>query len=350
MFSNGALDPQMRCCPAVKDATGMLPLPLRFGIVALALVSAGWGNQARADDPVSIAWTAPDPDRLPDNSWGRTVRLGRDLIARTYAHIGPEVADPAQRYAGNNMACQNCHLGAGTQPYGNPLVGSFANYPNYRARSGAVGTIEERVQGCMLRSMNGRQLPPGSPEMTAIVAYLKFLATGRPVGEALAGQGSGRMAELDRAADPDHGHTVYAQVCASCHGANGAGLRNGAPGDGKGYAVPPLWGPDSFNDGAGMDRLIEAANFIHGNMPAGTTWQHPVVPVPDAWDVAAFVQSQPRPHMQGLERDYPERLEKPVDAPYGPYADGFSEQQHRRGPFAPIRAVIGALKTQRAAK
>lgn len=326
----------------------MPPHSPRFAALALTLLFVPLAAPLRAAEPAAITWTAPDPDKLPDDVWGRTVRLGRDLIARTYAHIGPEASDPARRYAGNNLACQNCHIGAGTQPFGNPLAGSFANYPSYRARSGSVGTIEERIQGCMRRSMNGNELPPDGPEMTAMVAYLKFLAAGRPVGEPLPGQGPGRMPELDRAANPEHGRAVYAQVCAACHGANGAGMRNGAAGDAKGYAVPPLWGPDSFNDGAGMDRLIEAANFIHSNMPAGTTWQHPAVAVEDAWDVAAFVQTQPRPHMPGLERDYPNRLERPVDAPYGPYADGFSEQQHRLGPFAPIRAAIAALKQHQA--
>lgn len=329
----------------------MPPNSLSLAAMALALVLLGPApDQARAGDPVPIAWTAPDPDKLPDDAWGRTVRLGRDLIAHTYAHIGPEVADPARRYAGNNLACQNCHLGAGTHPFGDPLVGSFANYPNYRARSGAVGTIQERIQGCMLRSLNGRELPPDGPDMTAMVAYLKFLASGRPVGEPVPGQGSGRMPELDRAADPVRGRAVYAQLCAACHGDHGEGQRNGTAGDAKGYAVPPLWGSDSFNDGAGMNRLIEAANFIRNNMPVGTTWQHPVVSAPDAWDVAAYMQSEPRPHMAGLERDYPNRLEKPVDTPYEPYADDFSEEQHRLGPFEPIRAAIAALKAQRAAK
>jgi thiosulfate dehydrogenase len=351
VFGDGAPDRRVQCCPLVKDATGMPSNSLSLTAVALAIVVLGPGaDRALAEDPASVSWTAPEPDRLADDAWGRTVRLGRDLIAHTYTHVGPEVADPARRYAGNNLACQNCHLGAGTQPFGDPLVASFANYPNYRPRSGAVGTIEERIQGCMVRSMNGRKLPPDGPEMVAMVAYLKFLAGGRPVGEPLPGQGPGRMPELDRAADPERGRTVYAQVCAACHGANGEGQRAGAVGDTKGYTVPPLWGADSFNDGAGMNRLIEAANFIHNNMPAGTNWQHPVVSVPDAWDAAAFVQGQPRPHMAGLERDYPNRLEKPVDAPYGPYGDSFPEAQHRVGPFAPIRAAIAALKEKQAAR
>jgi thiosulfate dehydrogenase len=111
--------------------------------------------------------------------------------------------------------------------------------------------------------------------------------------------------------------------------------------------IPPLWGSDSFNDGAGMARLITAANFIHFNMPHGTDYLHPQLTVEQAWDVAAYMISQPRPHRAGLDKDFPNLLEKPVDTPYGPYADGFSEQQHKYGPFAPIRAAIARLKAEK---
>ena len=89
------------------------------------------------------------------------------------------------------------------------------------------------------------------------------------------------------------------------------------------------------------------ANFVHSNMPAGADYLHPIVSTEDAWDVAAYVGSQPRPQKKGLKRDFPDLLEKAVDAPYSPYADGFSQAQHKYGPFAPIRAEIGRLKAQR---
>jgi thiosulfate dehydrogenase len=149
---------------------------------------------------------------------------------------------------------------------------------------------------------------------------------------------------LERAADPAHGAAVYAQTCAVCHGADGSGKRIGSVGDGKGYEFPPLWGPDSFNDGAGMARLITGSGFIRGNMPRGTTWQNPALTPEEAWDVAAFVSSQPRPHMEGLDRDYPKLIQKPVDAPYGPYVDHFSLEQHRLGPFQPIKDAVHRLQ------
>ena len=152
---------------------------------------------------------------------------------------------------------------------------------------------------------------------------------------------------LDRAANPSHGADVFAQKCLVCHQANGQGLRKGSRGDAKGYQFPPLWGPDSFNDGAGMARLITAANFIHFNMPHGTDYLNPQLTVEEAWDIAAYLVSLPRPHKEGLDRDFPDLLQKPVDTPYGPYADGFSQEQHKYGPFAPIREEIARLKAKK---
>lgn len=289
-------------------------------------------------------WSVPDVSKLPDDDWGRTVRYGHDLTSKTASLIGPEVKDHAHRFSGNNLNCQSCHIDAGTKQFGLPFVGVFADFPNYRARSGSVGTIEDRINGCMTRSMNGKPLPLQSREMVAIVAYMKFLSTGVPVGAKTAGRGPGTMPELTRAADPRRGAAIYAKTCAGCHGDNGLGQRAGKVGDAQGYSVPPLWGPDSFNDGAGMGRLITAANFAHNNMPDGTTWKSPVLSAPDAWDVAAYLEAKPRPHKAGLDKDFPNRAQKPVDTAYGPYADALPPSQHKFGPFKPIRAADAALK------
>jgi len=312
----------------------------------LAAIDSGLatGNAAARPPSPPADWTVLNVDTLRDDDWGRTVRYGRDLITKTYALIGPEVADASHRYSGNNLACESCHLEAGTKKFGLPFQGVYADFPNYRARSGAVGTIEGRLNACMTRSMNGSALALDSPQMTAIVAYLKFLSTGRSVGAPTPGRGAGRMAEMKRAADPVRGKAIYAQTCAACHGENGQGQRAGRVGDGGGYSIPPLWGDDSFNDGAGMNRLISAANFIQNNMPVGSTWQQPFLSIADSWDVAAFVLSHPRPQKANLDRDFPIRAEKPVDAAYGPYLDGFSREQHKFGPFLPIEEKLATLK------
>jgi thiosulfate dehydrogenase len=199
----------------------------------------------------------------------------------------------------------------------------------------------------MTRSMNGRPLPVDGAPMQAIVAYIRFLSIGVPPGQHVPGLGAGKMPELARAADPARGARTYARACVACHNTDGAGVLRSRAAPALGYMIPPLWGADSFNDGAGMARLSNFANFVHFNMPHGTDYLDPTLSREEAWDVAAYAVSQPRPRMPGLEGDFPDRLAKPVDTPYGPYADGFGVRQHKYGPFAPIRAEIARLKAAR---
>lgn len=262
---------------------------------------------------------------------------GRKVFAATYSVIGPEARDRSMRYAGNNLSCQSCHLQGGTQQYGMPMIGVYALFPMFIGREHEVRTIEDRIQGCMERSMNGRMLAVAGREMKALVSYLQFLSTDVPIGKTLEGRGTPALPLLERAASPTQGAEVYAQRCVACHQADGRGLRKGVRGDGQGYLYPPLWGPDSFNDGAGMHRLIASANFIRANMPFGTRYDAPVMSVEEAWDVAAYINSQPRPARAHLDRDYPDRTLKPIDAPFPPFPDAFPLMQHRLGPFGPIR-------------
>jgi thiosulfate dehydrogenase len=311
-----------------------MPRRLQQRLVA-ALVLAWIGGIAAAQ-PGQLTWRVPDADALPAGAWKDVVLYGRRLFTETSAVIGPEGANPAMRYAGNNLTCQSCHLVAGTQAFALPMIGVFAAFPAYMARENEVRTIEDRIQGCMERSMNGRVLPPDGREMKALVSYLQFLSTGTAVGAATEGRGTAPLPYLDRPANPAKGQAVYAATCQACHQPDGQGLRKGKKGDAAGYLYPPLWGPDSFNDGAGMHRLISAANYIRANMPFGATYRAPVLSVEDAWDVAAFVNSQPRPAREHLDLDYPDRSKKPVDAPFPPFLDSFPLEQHRLGPFTPI--------------
>lgn len=300
---------------------------------------------AIAEQQPSTPWTMPEVSALPRDARGQLIRDGRDLVLATYAHIGPDVADPGKRYAGNNLACTNCHLDGGTKKFGIPLFGIYGDFPAYSARTGGPISIEDRLNACMTRSMNGRPIPNDAPEMRAMVAYVEFLSTGVPAGRQLPGLGAGKMKELSRAADPGRGRAVYARSCAACHNTDGSGILRDPGAPQLGYMMPPLWGPTSYNDGAGMARLINFANFVHFNMPHGADYLNPQLTDEQAWDVGAFVLSHPRPHRTGLEKDFPDLLSKPVDAPYGPYADGFSEKQHKYGPFGPIRDAIKRLQS-----
>jgi thiosulfate dehydrogenase len=197
----------------------------------------------------------------------------------------------------------------------------------------------------MDRSMNGRALPVGGPEMKAMLTYIRFISAAERVGKSLDDRGAPSLTLPEKAGDPAHGRQVFTQVCAACHGADGQGQRLDpidAKEAGRRYSFPPLWGPDSYNDGAGMARGITAAQFVHANMPFGTTWQAPTISVSDAFDVVAFISEQPRPHKTGLEADFPDRARKPVDAAYPPYIGPFSADQYRLGPWPPIQAWMKA--------
>jgi len=270
-----------------------------------------------------------------------TEEYGRRLIMQTSELLGPDVADPKLRYSGSRLNCASCHLGVGTEPGTLTLMLTTEHYPRFSARAGAKTDIEDRVNECMTRSMNGRALARTSPEMIAMAAYIRSLGS---INQAM-GASQKKAHEPaafktpNRAARLDAGKKVFEERCAVCHGENGLGLR-ASPDPKRGYVFPPLWGPDSFNDGAGMHRVLTAARFIKARMPLGK----PDLDDDEAFDVAAFINSQPRPEMANLEQDYPDKSTKPVDNGYGPFADSFSLEQHRYGPFAPIEAFYKQKK------
>jgi thiosulfate dehydrogenase len=316
--------------------------PFRLAAILCTTASiAGFGNSVAGNINVDLThWRPPDIAAVADDPFGTLVKYGFALFTDTANQIGPTVSDPTRRLAGNNLACQNCHLQGGTQAYAMPLIGVWGQFPQYRAREGAVDTLEDRINGCMERSMNGRALPLESRELRAFSSYMRWLSTGVPDGAKLIGAGTLKIKEPPRAADLGQGAEIFSRVCAACHGPDGLGQR--AP-TGAGYQFPPLWGPDSYNNGAGMSRLLTAAAYAMHNMPLGTAFDAPVLTDEEAYDVAAYIISQKRPEMANLDKDFPTRLQKPIDTPYGPYADGFTLEEHRYGPFEPIRAKVHEL-------
>ena len=278
------------------------------------------------------ATPAPDTATIPRTAAGRQIRYGRELIAHTARYLGP---NGSVAHLTNGMNCQNCHLQAGTQGFANNYLAVASTYPKMRARSGTMVTTQLRVNDCLERSLNGRALAESSREMRAIVAYITWLGQGIAKGKKVYGTGFTKLPYLDRAADPVIGQAVFATKCQSCHGPAGQGQRLA---DKSGYQYPPLWGPASYNDGAGLFRVTNLAKYVKAAMPFGATFDHPQLTNKQAWDVAAFVNSQPRPHL-ATPHDWPDIRQKPVDHPFGPYADAFSEKQHKFGPYQPIEAA-----------
>lgn len=277
-------------------------------------------------------WEAPDPYLAETDADARLIAYGRDLIAHTQDYFGPDGL--VRPNSINGLNCQSCHLDAGSKPYGNNYFAVESTYPQMRARSGTLETIPKRVNDCFQRSLNGQAIDTSSQEMQAIRAYIRWLGSGVPKSEKPKGTGLVEVPFLDRAADPAHGQKIYAEKCASCHGPSGQGLP--MPGSERHY--PALWGDKSYNEAAGLFRMSRFAGYVKANMPFGASYQNPQLSDEEAWDVAAFVNSQPRPRHPFLSTDWPKIEKKPYDHPFGPYADPFPETQHKYGPYEPIVA------------
>jgi thiosulfate dehydrogenase len=285
-------------------------------------------------------WVAPSlhVDATLQGDERKLVIYGQDLITHTALYFGPKGSIASIT---NGLNCQNCHLQAGAQPWGNNYGAVAATYPKFRDRSGSIETIPKRVNDCFERSLNGQTIDTNSREMKAIVAYITWLGQDVKTGEKPKGSGIVELAYLNRPASPTNGKDVYTLKCQSCHGVDGEGVLTIS---GLGYDYPPLWGEHSYNSGAGLFRLSRLAGYVRDNMPHKlASHQAPVLTDAEAWDVAAYINSQPRP-TKDISHDWPDISKKPIDHPFGPYSDGFSEQQHKLGPFPPIIAARKAQK------
>lgn len=256
---------------------------------------------------------------IPQGAFGDKVRLGYQLFVNTQQLRG--------QYVGNELNCSNCHMDAGRKANASPLWAAYLAYPAYRKKNDKVNSYQERIQGCFTYSMNGKAPESGSKELVALSAYSYWLAMSglmdkyKVAGDVpelsdadlikggkrddfalpeaiasdmtvderskLAGRGFPAIPKPELAYSPERGAEVYKAHCQACHGDNGQGLAIAGV-----YSLPPLWGPDSFNWGAGMHRVNTAANFIYENMPFGKSIQ---LTNQQAWDVAAFVVSHERP-------------------------------------------------------
>jgi thiosulfate dehydrogenase len=221
----------------------------------------------------------PVPLEYPNGEFGDAVRLGENVFVNT-----PEYA---AQYVGNGLTCANCHLDRGRLGNASPMWATFGIYPQYRKKNRKVDTLEYRLQDCFRYSMNGKAPESDSPQLIALQTYIYWMSTGAPIGKKLDGQGYPSLAKPAIEPSIERGEQVFAASCALCHGTDGRGQKVGAR-----YVFPPLWGADSYNWGAGMHRVSLAAAFIKANMPFGSGKR---LSDQQAWDVAAFVDSHPRP-------------------------------------------------------
>jgi thiosulfate dehydrogenase len=357
---------------------------MKYFALILLLLSPGTGTTWAAsnnpadwfNDPVTglPTWIAPDEATIPNDATGDMIRYGKKLLTETYKYLGAGSSLP---YSGNRISCSNCHIDSGTSAFGTPWAVVWFKYgaggPGpYSARSNRFLDMKNRIHDCMQRSMNGTPLPDNSYELASMIEYMKWLSTGMQVTDwnKVVGQGNTRTADLTRPADPVRGKIVYEEQCAACHQSDGGGVWDA---NAQKYIYPAVWGPNSFNFGAGMYRLRTGVPFVKGNMPYG--WANATDPLrqlslDDAWDVSAYVMFQDRPVWSGYLSDWtdtytpgncmPNWVRKNPDAGYANYfprvkPDGtltgdlaypakYTPEQHKYGPWQAMLAEQTALQ------
>jgi len=225
-----------------------------------------------------ILYNPPRPEDAPKDIRD-AVMLGHNILSNTKQY--------AADYTGNGLNCTNCHFNAGIAPGGKngglSLVGVAAAYPKYRSRQNYAVDLVTRTNDCFTRSQNGKPLPADSKEMVAILTYYKWISTGVPIYEDVPWLGAPPVKSAQQP-DKNAGQQVYASRCSACHGPDGMGTN----------IAPAVWGDRSYNDGAGMAKAETLTSFAFYNMPRG----NPILTPEEATNVAAFVDSQPRPHYQ----------------------------------------------------
>src|SRR5688572_8740013 len=239
-------------------------------------------GRPQVTDASPLPFRVPSESEIEDSVTLASIRRGRALIQHT--------RDSLPRNVRASLACASCHAGNGTVANAMPLVGAYSRFPQFRARSGHVDLLEDRINDCFERSMNGKALDRNGPDMRDMVTYIAFLSRGYPPGRKMEGESVPGLEPLS--GDTARGKEVFATRCVACHGA-----------DGNGSAVaPPLWGPRSYNIGAGMARVRTAAAYIRQVMPR----DRPGSLTPQqAFDLATYINTRPRPDFRAKERDWP---------------------------------------------
>ena len=257
-----------------------ITISLAFGILLSGRTSSFASQNPREVADSAKTWTAPDRATIPEGPLGDSIRLG--------LHVFNDTPKYAAQYVGNKMSCGHCHIASGTVAGGIPLVGVPGMFPVYRDREKAVVTFEERIEQCFQRSEHGHRVPNDNPIMVGLVAYAQWLSKDQVTGHPFPGRGLVKLPELN--GDGDRGSEIYSLQCALCHGPEGAG---------NPPAIPAVWGPNAYDDGAGMNDIAKMAAFVQHNMPK--TDPDSLTPQ-EAYDVATYINS--RPHEPFIDKEH----------------------------------------------
>lgn len=251
-------------------------------------------TETPTEQVAGVVHNPPSLDDVPDGPLGEAILRGYELTNDTSTVLRSEASSVEDGMARvNELSCTSCHAGAGMDEEVSSLVGMASVYPMYIGRSGQIVTLEERINGCMVRSMNGQKFAEDDEDLDAMVAYLTYISQGIPVGAELPWRHQSDMKDVPVPNIAD-GEVLYQQSCIACHADNGTGTGSNTG--------PALWGDGSFNDGAGIARMSKMAGYIQNNMPIGAAG---TLTDQEASDLAAFILSQERPEWKNHDKDWP---------------------------------------------
>jgi len=225
------------------------------------------------------ASTVTKPRDYPPGKLGEVIRLGESLVTETNEHPLTKL------FVGNSLKCTSCHLDAGRHEKAGSFIGVAAAYPAYSPREQSVITLEDRILNCFIRSQNGTRPANGSEVPVAIAAYITWLSQDTPLkmnpAKPLGPNHMTMLGDPPAAPSIERGNSLYQDRCSSCHADDGFGTDDG----------PPVWGDDSFNDGAGLAGIPKMASWLKVAMPLDDA----DLSDQEAFDVAAYVNSHARP-------------------------------------------------------
>lgn len=312
---------------------------MKYLIVASLLMIFYFGcsieNQSEKISSENANFVIVDSTLIPNDAFGESVKLGKDLMLHTSELIGPE--GNMGKYLGNKMNCSNCHQEAGTKPFAFNLMRAHQRYPQYRPRENKVLSLADRINNCIERPHLGKPLPYDSKEMIAFLSYFKWINSFVQKLDSFPGEKNLKLEFPKIPANSRIGEQLYLNKCSSCHGKNGEGVMHVSN---RFYVHPPLWGKKAYQAGSSMHRITIMASWLKANMPhLIAKYNQPVLADEEALDIAAFINNDSiHPRAIPIRLDYPNIKNKPFDYGIGPFADTFSLYQHKFGPFEPIIA------------
>lgn len=252
-----------------EKTTWLLFISLTFILVACSEPAMNVTNKSY--NPDHIRQELADLD--PDDPKSKEIMYGKKVFDETNAVLPDNV--------GNELSCLSCHGDGGLSP-DSPMVGVTEKYP--KEHHDKYTTIEDRINGCFVRSMNGKEIDKDSEEMRSMVTYFSFISKGVSSKDDISWRMENEMEDVPLPDITEGGELFTERNCMACHATDGSGTSDSTG--------PPLWGDGSFNEAAGINRLSKAAGFIQNNMPKG---QAGTLTDQEAADLAAFLLSHERP-------------------------------------------------------